>query len=71
MTLTTSNYTGTTVAEVMQSLQNDANLMDFIAGQNLATGDVLEAIAQAMVMIDPATVTIDTDGTITTSADDN
>ena len=67
MTLTTASYDGTTVAEVINSLQADKSVMDFMAGQNLPTGDVLEAIATAMVMSDPQTVTVDEEGKVTTS----
>ncbi len=70
MTLTTSKYSGTKIAEVMQSLESDQNIMDYLCSYNLPCGDVIEAIASAMVANDPTTVTVHPNGKVTTSDDE-
>ena len=67
MTLSTSNYNGTTINQVIKSLESDEKLMDFIQSQNLPGGDILEAIASAMVYNDPPEVYVDKSGKVTTA----
>ena len=52
MIIKTSSIKSTEIREIIQELETNKELMDFILGNNLSTGDYLETIASHIMYTD-------------------